>query len=96
MFVILLEFSANKAHAAPLMGGHDEWLRDGFEKGFFLVAGTIQPGQGGAVIAHNATREQMKEIVGKDPFVAEDVVTAEIIEITPSRTATPLHFLLAH
>jgi hypothetical protein len=32
--------------------------------------------------------------VKSDPFVAEEIVTAEILEITPSRTSEQLKFLL--
>lgn len=95
MFVVLLKFSANKANASQFMDGHNAWLRDGFEKGFFLLAGTIQPKLGGAIVAYNATFEKIQEIVKKDPFVAENVVAAEIIEITPSKTADQLSFLMA-
>ena len=95
MFVVLLKFSANKANASQFMDGHNAWLRDGFEKGSFLLAGTIQPKLGGAIVAHNATLEQIQEIVKKDPFVSENVVAAEILEITPSKTAAQLSFLMA-
>ncbi len=95
MFVILLKFSVNKANASQFMDGHNAWLREGFEKGVFLLAGTIQPKLGGAIVAHNATVEQIQETVRKDPFVSENVVAAEILEITPSKTAAQLSFLMA-
>ncbi len=95
MFVVLLKFSADKANASQFMDGHNAWLRDGFEKGVFLLAGTIQPKLGGAIVAHNVTLEQIQEIVKKDPFVVKNVVAAEIIEITLSKTAAQLSFLMA-
>ena len=95
MFVVLLKFSANKANAGQFMDGHNAWLRDGFENGVFLLAGTIQPKLGGAIVAHNVTLEQIQEIVKKDPFVVKNVVAAEIIEITLSKTAAQLSFLMA-
>jgi len=94
MFLIQLRFSTNKANAGQFMDGHNAWLKDGFAKGTFLLAGTIQPKLGGAVLAHNATLEQIQEIVKQDPFVAEGVVAAEIIEITPSKVVPQLEFLL--
>jgi len=94
MFLIQLRFSTNKANAGQFMDGHNAWLKDGFAKGTFLLAGTIQPKLGGAVLAHNATLEQIQEIVKQDPFVVEGVVAAEIIEITPSKVAPQLEFLL--
>jgi len=95
MFVILLRFSTNKANAGQFMERHNAWLREGFEKGVFLLGGSIQPKAGGAVLAHNATLEQIRAIVDADPFVAEDVVTAEIVEITPAKAIPELEFLIS-
>lgn len=95
MFVILLKFSTNKAKAGQFMERHNAWLRDGFEKGIFVLSGSIQPKAGGAVLAHNATPEQIQTIVNDDPFVSEDVVTAEIVEISPSKSAPALDFLIS-
>lgn len=94
MFVVLLKFSANKANASQFMDGHNSWLKEGFAKGIFLLAGTIQPKLGGAILAHNVTLEQIQVITKEDPFVSEGVVTAEIIEITPSKAAPQMDFLL--
>ena len=44
MFIVLLRFSQNKAQAAAFMDGHNEWLRQGFADGVFLLAGSLQPG----------------------------------------------------
>ena len=94
MFVIQLKFSTNKAKASQFMDGHNAWLREGFNKGLFLLAGTIQPKLGGAILAHNATLEQVEAIVNEDPFVIEGVVVSEIIEITPSKAVPQFEFLV--
>lgn len=39
MFIIQLKFSTNKANASQFMDGHNAWLKDGFAKGTFLLAG---------------------------------------------------------
>lgn len=95
MFVILLKFSTNRAKAGQFMDRHNSWLREGFEKGTFVLSGSIQPKAGGAVLAHNATPEQIRAIVNEDPFVAEDVVTAEIVEISAAKSIPELEFLLS-
>lgn len=95
MFIIQLKFSTNRANANQFIDGHNAWLKEGFAKGTFLLAGTIQPKLGGAILAHNATLEQIQAIVEKDPFAAEGVVATEIIEITPSKAAPELQFLLS-
>jgi uncharacterized protein YciI len=94
MFLIQLLFSTNKANTGQFMDGHNAWLKEGFAKGTFLLAGTIQPKLGGAILAHNVTLEQVQEIVKQDPFVVEGVVAAEILEITPSKAVPQLEFLM--
>lgn len=94
MFVILLKFSENKGQAGLFMEGHNEWLKRGFDDGLFLMAGTLQPHLGGAIVAHNTSHEALKSFIRTDPFVELDVVSAEILEILPAQTDERLKFLL--
>lgn len=93
MFIVTLRFSANKAKAAAFMEGHNAWIQRGFHDGVFLLTGSLQPSAGGAVLAHNVSRTDLESRVKDDPFVAEDIVSAEIVEITPGRTDERLSFL---
>lgn len=95
MFIVLLRFSQNKAQAAAFMDGHNEWLRQGFADGVFLLAGSLQPGLGGALIAHGITRDALEARVNQDPFVAENIVSAEILDIDPKKADERLSFLLS-
>lgn len=93
MFVVTLRFSANKAKAPQLMGGHNAWIRQGFEDGIFLLTGSLQPSAGGAVLAHNISRTDLEARLREDPFVAEDVVSPDILEIAPGQIDDRLAFL---
>ncbi|MEV0410605.1 hypothetical protein AB0I68_07255 [Streptomyces sp. NPDC050448] len=68
------------------------WIRQGVQDGVFLLVGSLQPGQGGAVLAHDTTLEDLRNRVAADPFVAHEVVSAEIIEIAPNTTDPRLAF----
>ena len=92
MFVITLRF-ADKSRARAFMDGHNAWLRQGFEDGIFLAAGSLQPTGGGAILAHQADRPAIEARVQDDPFVREGVVHAEILEFSPGRTDARLDFL---
>ena len=94
MFVVLLKFSGNKAQAGQFMEGHKEWIKRGFDDGVFLLAGSLAPNLGGAIVAHKTSLPDLQGRVNGDPFVAEKVVTAEILEIAPSRADERLNFLL--
>jgi len=95
MFVILLRFAANKAKAGQFMEGHNMWLRRGFDEKVFLLAGSLQPNAGGGILAHNASRAELEARVADDPFVAEAIVSAEILEIAPGRVDERFAFLKA-
>jgi uncharacterized protein YciI len=86
LFIVLLRFSSNRDKARELMAQHNEWLARGFEEGVFLLAGSVQPREGGAILARNTTRSDVEARVVADPFVQYDVVKPEIIEVSVSKT----------
>lgn len=94
MFIVLLKLSGNRGQASQFMEGHKEWIKRGFDDGVFLLVGSLQPNLGGGIVAHNTTLSDLQRRVNDDPFVAENVVSAEILEIAPSRTDERLNFLL--
>lgn len=92
MFVIILRF-ADKTRAPLFMDGHNAWIKRGFDDGVFLLTGSLQPSAGGAILAHNESREEIEARIQDDPFVAEGVVNAEIFPIVPGRADERLAFL---
>lgn len=95
LYVVFLKFSNNKSEAGKLMSEHQAWLERGFDDGVFLLAGSIVPRAGGAILAHNTSRDELEARVREDPFVAGDVVRAELFEVSPSSVDPRLQFLHA-
>jgi uncharacterized protein YciI len=94
MFIVLLKFSDNKSKASQFMEGHKGWIKRGFDDSVFLLAGSIQPNLGGGIVAHNTSLSDLQNRVNDDPFVVENIVSAEILEITPSKADERLEFML--
>jgi len=94
MFIVLLKFSGNKGQASQFMEGHNEWIKRGFDDGVFLLVGSLQPKLGGGIVVHKTSLEDLQIRVSGDPFVAENVVSAEILEITPAKSDERLQFLI--
>jgi len=46
------------------------------------------------IMANNISLSDLQVRVGEDPFVVEDIVTVELIEIEPKKVAKPLDFLM--
>jgi uncharacterized protein YciI len=95
MFIVLLKFSGNKAQAGQFMEGHKAWLQRGFDDGVFLLSGSLQPSLGGGILAHNTVLGELQARVDEDPFVRYGVVSADVMEIAPSRGDERLKFLFS-
>ena len=94
MFILFLRFSANQSRASQFMDGHKAWLKRGFDDGVFLLAGSLEPGLGGGILAHNTSLADLQSRTNDDPFVAENVVKAEIFELDPGKADERLQFLI--
>lgn len=94
MFIVFLRFSDNKAKASEYMEGHNAWIRKGFDDGVFLLVGSIEPSSGGAIVAHNTTLDEIRARVNQDPFVAFDIVKADVTEVSPKKVDERLNFLV--
>jgi len=93
MFIVTLKFSDNKDQAGQFMEGHKKWIKRGFDESVFLLAGSLQPNLGGGIVAHNTTLSNLQSRVHRDPFVVENVVSADLLEIAPSKVDERLNFL---
>ena len=94
MCIVLLQFSDNKSLASQFMEGRNEWVKRGINDGVFLLVGSLQPNLGGGILAHDTSLSDLQSRVNDDPFVAENVVSAEILEIAPAIADDRLKFLL--
>jgi uncharacterized protein YciI len=93
MFIVLLKFSMNKSMASQFMVGHKEWIKQGLDDGIFLLIGSLLPNMGGVVLANNISLEDLSARVNSDPFVAEQVVVAEILEVSPNQVDERMKFI---
>jgi uncharacterized protein YciI len=93
MFITLLKFAGNRDAAPEFMVAHNAWIAKGFADGVFLCVGPLSPAAGGAILAHDESREDHEARIAADPFVVQGVVAAEIYEVDPRRMIAPLDFL---
>ena len=57
------------------------------------MAGSLQPDLGGGIMAHNTALAELQKRMNEDPFVANNVVAADILEIAPAKMDARLAFL---
>ncbi|WNO08678.1 hypothetical protein [Teredinibacter sp. KSP-S5-2] len=94
MFIVLLKFSTNKSQAKEAMEAHNAWIKQGMDDGVFISVGSLLPGLGGGILAINTSLVDLQARVNQDPFVEQDIVSAEIIDYQPVKVDPRLEFLL--
>lgn len=84
VFVIFLRFSKNKALSKRYMAEHVQWIEDGLKEGIFLMAGSLGPNLGGAILANKISKPDLIKRINTDPFVMTEVVSYEVFEVSLS------------
>jgi uncharacterized protein YciI len=93
MFIVTLKMTGDRTKAAAFMEGHNAWIKQGFVDGAFLAVGNLEPGPGGVLLVQEGDLKALEKRVNADPFVAEGIVTPEVIQFSPKKTDERLSFL---
>jgi uncharacterized protein YciI len=80
MFVVLLNYTKPLEDVDEHMGAHMAFVRKCYTAKVFIVSGRRVPRTGGVILARAPSKEDLVEIMDKDPFVKNGVATYEIIE----------------
>ncbi|WP_292897058.1 MULTISPECIES: YciI family protein [unclassified Nitratireductor] len=92
MFVVSLRYVVPVEQVEPHMEGHMAWLEEHYASGMFMASGRKVPRTGGVILARGE-RERIEACVAQDPFVANGLAEAEIIECAISRAIEGLDAL---
>jgi uncharacterized protein YciI len=94
VYLVLLRL-ADAAKVSEHLAGHRLWLEQGFNDNVFFLTGGIPAVGGGAILAAGLSRDELTVRLADDPFVINDVVTPEIIELDITMSDPRLVFLSA-
>lgn len=94
MFIVFLKFAEQKSKANHYMEAHKAWVKKGVDEEVFLIVGSLEPNLGGCIVANSTLRHELEARINQDPFVAENIVTAQITEMTPSIVNQKLDFVM--
>jgi uncharacterized protein YciI len=94
MFVVTLTYLAELVEIDAAMPRHMAYLRRQYKDGVFLVSGRQVPRVGGVIIAVGVARDELERRIALDPFVADGLADASIVEFNASQTAPQLKGVL--
>jgi uncharacterized protein YciI len=84
----MLTYRKPVADIDRLMGRHVAWLEWHYANGLFIASGRHVPRTGGVILARSGDEAALHAAMQDDPFVTDGAATFEIIEFTPSMTAS--------
>ena len=92
MFIVLPQVFGQQRQGREVHGRHVDWIKRGYEDGVFLLTGSLQPAWAAGSWPTTLRVRSWRAWVEADPFVAENVVAAEILEIDPSKARAATRF----
>lgn len=94
MYIISLTYKTDLEKVDRYIPEHMEFLKKHYQDKKFLVSGRKTPRTGGMIIATATDRQEIEDIIKKDPFYENGIADYEIIEITPTMADERLNFLI--
>ncbi|WFD09121.1 YciI family protein [Tepidibacter hydrothermalis] len=93
MFIVSLTYVKDFDIVDSYLEKHVEYLKEQYEKGFFIASGRKVPRTGGVILSDIKEKEELMNILKKDPFYKNQVAEYDITEFVPSMTSKELDFL---
>ena len=90
MFIINLTYVKPRDEIETFLSQHRAFLDHYYQKEIFLLSGPKEPRNGGIIICHAASQDDVIQIISEDPFFIHKVAEYEIVEFIPVKTAKDL------
>lgn len=87
MFIVILNYIRPLEEVNEKREEHLSFIGNHIITGKFLTAGRQNPALGGVIVAHNITREELKDILVTDPYYTNKLAEHTIIEFIPGMYA---------
>lgn len=87
MYILNLNYIKPLETVERFLQGHREFLDEYYAKEKFLLSGPKEPRNGGIIICHCDSRDEVLHILSQDPFYINQIAEYEITEFYPVKTA---------
>ena len=87
MFLIDLTYKKPLSEVERLLTNHSAFLDKYYAEGKIIFSGRKEPRTGGLILVHRCDAEEVKKIIGEDPFYQNDVADYQVQEFIPTKYA---------
>lgn len=92
MLILTVTYKVPLEQVEPLSAPHMEWVKQGYERGWFLASGRKVPRTGGVILARGP-RQEIEAFLAEDPFITGNVADYDIVEVAFTTTMAGLDAL---
>lgn len=90
LFVVDIEYTVPFEKVEPVIDAHMDFVRRGYDDGWFIMSGAKMPRTGGIVIAQGPTQEAVEAFLKLDPFWTEAVAEFKLTAFKATNLAEAL------
>jgi uncharacterized protein YciI len=90
MFLIDLQYQVPLEQVDAALDAHVAFLREQYAGGTFLLSGRKVPRSGGVILARGVGRNELEDILRRDPFRVQGLARYTVTEFVASMTAPEL------
>ena len=94
LFCIIVTYIKPIEEIEKVLQAHRGYLQAGYDAGFLLASGPLNPRVGGLIIGHFHNRQEAEIFTQSDPYFLQNLATYEIIEFSPVLHAEALNSFL--
>jgi len=85
MFIITLTYVAPLEKLDALMPAHMKFLKQCYDQNIFLTSGRQVPRTGGIIVAQGKSKDEITDLMKKDPFCSKGLATFVVTEFLNSQ-----------
>jgi uncharacterized protein YciI len=82
-YVVEITFIAPMVRIEEIVPQHRAFLQTGYDRGWLLMSGPLNPRTGGMVVARAPSLEEIQSFFGQDPYQLNHVATYRFAEFSP-------------
>lgn len=85
MFIVTLTYIAPLEKLDALMSAHMKFLKECYDQNIFLTSGRQVPRTGGIIVAQGKSKDEIVDLMKKDPFCSKGLATFVVTEFLNSQ-----------
>jgi uncharacterized protein YciI len=82
-FLVEITYTAPMEKIETILTDHRAFLQTGYDRGWLLMSGPLNPRTGGIVVARAPSLEELQVFFRQDPYALHGVATHRIAEFSP-------------